>query len=378
MRVHPPIPPAPPTHTSPGSYFGEIALLCAIHRTMTVRAVTMGLVFVIDRRHFLRLMAEYPADRTQLLLSAALRYRVKPKPGYVVDTQVSGSTASAAIYHSLTTATTATAKKALHLGELGGLHLPQFQHGLARHLSAQLQEGSSSSDRWKRRILSSASSSGAIGGGGVGGGGGTEQDRAAHSKKRQTSGGMGGGLEERSARGRHLSMMDATSPMAYVSSNSDEIERLKIHSRLVPITSSAADLSAVDHDIQIVQMLRDCADEVSQPAATAATQPAPPPSDAGGGNKRLSLRRPSAAAFMHNARYDQNRMKLEEALEDDIEHEESLVCRSTLCRSTFACGAADATQFCNGASCASGPEAEDALGSRPDRAVKWFDSELAC
>lgn len=63
-----------------GSYFGEIALLCHVHRTMTVRAVTHALVFVIERAHFVPLMAEYPADMNQLLLSAALRYRARPQP----------------------------------------------------------------------------------------------------------------------------------------------------------------------------------------------------------------------------------------------------------------------------------------------------------
>jgi CRP-like cAMP-binding protein len=43
-----------------GSYFGEIALLCQVHRTMTVRAGTMGLVFVVMREHFDKLMKEYP------------------------------------------------------------------------------------------------------------------------------------------------------------------------------------------------------------------------------------------------------------------------------------------------------------------------------
>jgi hypothetical protein len=37
---------------------------------MTVRAVTHALVFVIERAHFVPLMAEYPADMNQLLLSA--------------------------------------------------------------------------------------------------------------------------------------------------------------------------------------------------------------------------------------------------------------------------------------------------------------------
>ena len=42
-----------------GSYFGEIALLCQVHRTMTVRAVSHGLLFVIEKSQFMHLMVEY-------------------------------------------------------------------------------------------------------------------------------------------------------------------------------------------------------------------------------------------------------------------------------------------------------------------------------
>ena len=71
-----------------GSYFGEIALLCNVHRTMTVRAVTHSLVFVIERSRFVPLMAEYPMDMNQLLMSAALRYRTKPHTGFAVGGSV--------------------------------------------------------------------------------------------------------------------------------------------------------------------------------------------------------------------------------------------------------------------------------------------------
>jgi CRP-like cAMP-binding protein len=77
----------------PGSYFGEVALLCHVHRTMTVRAVSHALVFVLERKHFVPLMSEYPADFRQLQLSAALRYRSKPRPAYLVGDDGLRSTA---------------------------------------------------------------------------------------------------------------------------------------------------------------------------------------------------------------------------------------------------------------------------------------------
>ena len=67
-----------------GSYFGEVALLCNVHRTMDVRAVTHALVFVIERTHLMNMMAKFPADMTQLLLAAATRYRKQAKTGFAV------------------------------------------------------------------------------------------------------------------------------------------------------------------------------------------------------------------------------------------------------------------------------------------------------
>lgn len=67
-----------------GSYFGEIALLCNVHRTMSVRAATHALVFVIERQHFIPLISEFPLDMNQLVLSASLRYRRGAKVSYVV------------------------------------------------------------------------------------------------------------------------------------------------------------------------------------------------------------------------------------------------------------------------------------------------------
>ena len=69
---------------SAGSYFGEIALLCQVHRTMTVRAVSHALVFVIERQRFVPLMEQYPADFRQLLLCAAQRYNSKPRAAFLV------------------------------------------------------------------------------------------------------------------------------------------------------------------------------------------------------------------------------------------------------------------------------------------------------
>lgn len=56
-----------------GSYFGEVALLCQVHRTMTVRAVTHALVFVMDREPFLRLSSEVspPPNRTRRPVAAS-------------------------------------------------------------------------------------------------------------------------------------------------------------------------------------------------------------------------------------------------------------------------------------------------------------------
>jgi len=58
-----------------------------------VRSVAHALVFVMERKAFTPLMAEYPADMNQLLVSAALRYRSKPKAGYVVGAKICRLTA---------------------------------------------------------------------------------------------------------------------------------------------------------------------------------------------------------------------------------------------------------------------------------------------
>ena len=65
-----------------GSYFGEIALLCDQPRTMTVRSVTHALLFVIQRAALEEL---HPSDRDLLRLSAALRYRSRPRAAYRVS-----------------------------------------------------------------------------------------------------------------------------------------------------------------------------------------------------------------------------------------------------------------------------------------------------
>jgi CRP-like cAMP-binding protein len=195
-----------------GSYFGEIALLCRVHRTMSVRAVTMGLVFVVERQHFLPLLDEYPADRNQMLLSAALRYRTKAKPGYVVDgTGVpSLGKASASVFSGTSNGRRRSWNPNVSQRLQGAsAALPQYQQGLSRDLAVP---------SFMKRLRRSISVDPAL--------------------------------------------INVSDPLAFLQRSTEDIENLKFQSALRPISTSPAEKMSVLRDAEIVASLRQ---EASKP-----------------------------------------------------------------------------------------------------------------
>ena len=209
-----------------GSYFGEVALLCDSHRTMTVRAVTMGLIFVIERSNFVRLMMEYPADRSQLILSAALRYRTRAKPGYIVQSGADRSSTLASTLSSLGPSLftgTHTKRGSWTMNQ----SMPHFQQGLSRELAIPTQR---TSERLSGRLSVAAETTGG-------------KSWMQRFGLRQTS---AGGAAETSV----------TKPLAYLPSTSEDIETLKFHRCLVPISSSQSEVHSRAMDAEVVAQLR--------------------------------------------------------------------------------------------------------------------------
>ncbi len=65
----------PVAQLHPGDFFGEIALVESVPRTMTVRAEGIARLLVIGHREFHALMDEFPTVRTAVLDALAERLR---------------------------------------------------------------------------------------------------------------------------------------------------------------------------------------------------------------------------------------------------------------------------------------------------------------
>ncbi|NJK39699.1 MAG: cyclic nucleotide-binding domain-containing protein [Oscillatoriales cyanobacterium RM2_1_1] len=65
---------------SAGSFFGEIALLCSMRRTASVKTLTYCELFVLEKRDFLQVLNNYPQVRQKLEEVADQRYSFSKKP----------------------------------------------------------------------------------------------------------------------------------------------------------------------------------------------------------------------------------------------------------------------------------------------------------
>lgn len=251
-----------------GSYFGEVGLLCRVHRTMTVRAVTMGLVFVVERQLFEMLMDRYPADRNQLLLSAALRYRNKAKTGYTVGEKaakrVSGDFSMNLPFgkHGRTRGSCVSMQRKVRFNKRGSLKeaMPAFLQGLSPDLSSPPSAKSSRRDRWKN--------------------------------------------------GKRASL-DMTTPLAFLPSSAEDVDALRTTDRLQPILSTPSERLAQKQDEEVVRMLRRQAEDTEQRHRVRTSLDLDEDADATDGAGEVARGRKSI--------YHENRDKLKAAL--DLEND---------------------------------------------------------
>ena len=73
----------------PGSYFGELGLLLECSRTMSVRAATHGLLFVLPRVAFESVRRDHPRDVVRMKQTAARRYKEQTTQKFTVGDDLS-------------------------------------------------------------------------------------------------------------------------------------------------------------------------------------------------------------------------------------------------------------------------------------------------